>query len=367
LRILLDMRHRNTLSGSVSYIYSILPHLTSASGRHEFIVLLYDHHRLPPGVDCATVTLGTQSGAAQMVYDQVLLPKLIRRAGADIYHPLKYLGSLYPPCPQVTTLHAITETYKGEFPTRFAEAIYWQHLGRRILKRSAHIIAVSAFIREFMVERLKIPAERISVIPHGIDPHFRELKEDATGVSQNDSDFILTVGNIFPVKNFLVAVDVLAALATEFPALRLKMAGATNHAYFQELRSAAKTAGIADRIDFLGYVSAYELVPLMNRSRLLLMPSLTEGCPVTLLEAMACGTPVIGSRRGGIPEIGGDAIVQVDDPHDLAAWRAAARELLRNEEARRRLSAAALQKAAQFRWEKAAQDTLGVYERIGAR
>jgi glycosyltransferase involved in cell wall biosynthesis len=367
LRILLDMRHRNTLSGSVSYIYNILPRLFGASSEHEFVVLRYEEQRLPAGVECESVVLGAQSGGVQMVYDQVLLPKLLRRVGADLYHPLKYLGSTRPSCRQVTTLHAITESYRGEFPTRFMESIYWQHLGRRILRRSSHIIAVSAFIAEFLVERLGIPAERITVIPHGIDPRFRRLDQSGNGASDPGSEYILTVGNIFPVKNFLVAVDVLAVLAPEFPALRLKMAGATDHAYCQEIRAAAQAAGIADRVDFLGYVGADELVPLMNRSRLLLMPSLTEGCPVTLLEAMACGTPVIGSRRGGIPEIGGDAIVQLDDPHDRAAWRAAAAELLRDAEARRRLSAAALQRAARFSWEKAAQDTLCVYERTGAR
>lgn len=367
MRILLDMRHRNTLSGSVSYIYNVLPHLVGAPSPHEFVVLRYEEQRLPARTDCETVALGTQSGAVQTVYDQVLLPKLLRRVGADVYHPLKYLGSTRPSCPQVTTLHAITETFRGEFPNRFLESIYWQHLGRRILHRSSHIIAVSAFIGEFLIERLGMPAERITVIPHGIDPRFRRLGESEAAAGNPGSQYILTVGNIFPVKNFLVAIDVLAALAVEFPTLRLKMAGATNHAYFNEVRVAAEAAGIADRVDFLGYVPPEELVLLMNRSRLALMPSLTEGCPVTLLEAMACGMPVIGSRRGGIPEIGGDAIVHVDDPHDRPAWVAATRELLCNEEARRRLSAASLQRVARFSWERAAQDTLGVYERTGAR
>lgn len=364
MRILLDMRHRNTLSGSVSYIYNLLPGLVSAPSGHEFVVLLYENQRLPVGVDCETVALAAQSGAVQMVYDQALLPKLIRRVGADAYHPLKYLGTAYPSCPQVTTLHAITEAFKGQFPTRFVESIYWQHLGRRILKRSSQIIAVSAFIREFLVEQLRIPAQRITVIPHGIDPRFRRLEADDEGAGHSAADYLLTVGNIFPVKNFVMAVQVLAALAPEYPALRLKMAGATEHAYCREVRKTAEATGIADRVDFLGFVSPQDLVPLMNRSKLLLMPSLTEGCPVTLLEAMACGTPVVGSGRGGIPEVGGDAIVQVDDPHDRPAWIAAARALLADGEARHRLSASALSRAAEFSWPRAVQATLGVYDRL---
>jgi glycosyltransferase involved in cell wall biosynthesis len=366
LRILLDMRHRNTLSGSVSYIYNILPHLIGASNRHEFVVLRYTGQNLPKEVDCETVDLEAQSGATQMVFDQMLLPKLIRSVRPDIYHPLKYLGSMRPSCPQVTTLHAITEPYKGEFPTRFVESIYWRHLGRRILTRSAHIIAVSAYVGEFLAERLGIPEERITVIPHGIDPRFRKLPRDVDGKDERECEYILTVGNLFPVKNFVVAVEVLAALAAEFPALRLRMAGATNHSYYHKIRAEAYAAGVADRIDFLGYLPPEELVPLMNHCKLLLMPSLTEGCPVTLLEAMACGAPVVGSKRGGIPEIGANAIVLVDDPHDRCAWAAAARALLKCDEERGQLSASAVRRAAQFSWERAARETLGVYEQVGA-
>lgn len=208
--------------------------------------------------------LEAQSGATQVVDDQMLLPKLIRSVRPDIYHPLKYLGSMRPSCPQVTTLHAITESYKGEFPTRFVESIYWRHLGHRILMRSARIIAVSAYIGEFLTDRLGIPKERITVIPHGIDPRFRKLPAGRDDEDERECEYILTVGNLFPVKNFVGAVDVLATLAGEFPALRLKMAGATNHAHFHEIRTAAHAAGVADRIDFLGYLPPKELVPLME-------------------------------------------------------------------------------------------------------
>jgi glycosyltransferase involved in cell wall biosynthesis len=365
---MLDIRHRGTLSGSVSYIYNIVPGLLEARGPERFVILHHDEQQLPASWPaCEHVVARAQSGARQALFDQVTLPGLIRRAGVDVYHPLKYLGSLRPPCRQVTTLHAITEPFEGHFPTRHVENLYWRLMGRGILKAGAHIIAVSEFIRRFLLARIGIPAERITVIPHGVDARFRRLPGTAAEGGQTGAPYLLTVGNIFPVKNFVMAVEVLAALSGEFPALRLKMAGATDHPYCAQLRQAAETAGVADRVDFLGYLAPEALVPLMNCASCLLMPSLTEGCPVTLLEAMACGTPVIGSRRGGIPEIGGDAIVQVDDPHDHAAWRAAAGELLRDDEARRQLSAAALQRAARFSWEKAAQDTLCVYERTGAR
>jgi glycosyltransferase involved in cell wall biosynthesis len=364
---MLDIRHRGTLSGSVSYIYSIVPALLDVLDADQFVILRHDEQQLPSDWPaCEDVVVRAQSGSRQALFDQITLPGLIRRSGIDIYHPLKYLGSMRPPCRQVTTLHAITEPYEGRFPTHHLENIYWRFMGRGILRASSHIIAVSEFIQRFLLVRIGIPAARITVIPHGVDTRFRRLPRAASEPGHADAPYLLTVGNIFPVKNFVMAVEVLQALAVDFPLLRLKMAGTTSHPYYQQVQTAAETAGVADRVDFLGYLAPEALVPLMNGASCLLMPSLTEGCPVTLLEAMACGTPVIGSRRGGIPEIGGDAIVQVDDPHDRAAWRAAARELLCDEEVRRRLSAAALQRAARFSWEKAAQDTLRVYEQMGA-
>jgi glycosyltransferase involved in cell wall biosynthesis len=366
VRILLDVRHRGTLSGSVSYIYNLVPHLLQARGGHEFVLLRYAHQALPREWTCESIAIDAQSAAAQAVQDQLSLPRLLKRAGADVYHPFKYLGSMFPSCNQVTTLHSITEPFNGQFPGTLSESIYWRHLGRRIIRSSARVIAVSEFLRGFLLARIGVPEDRITVIPHGIDPRFRRLPESgeaATG-GYAGGNYLLTVGNLFPVKNFVVAVRVLVGLSGEFPDLRLKMAGATDHPYSNEIRAVAEAAGVLDRIDFLGFCDPTDLVPLMNRCRMLLMPSLTEGCPVTLLEAMACGAPVIGSNRGGIPEIGGEAVVVVDDPHDVATWVARARDLLNDHDARQRLSEAALVRAAGFTWQRAASETIAVYDTL---
>lgn len=365
MRILLDVRHRSTRSGAVSYIHNLVPHLLGQGAAHEFTILRSARQQGIHGVDAAELVMPDHSGPVQALHDQLLLPRLLRRAGADVYHPLKYLGSMFPPCSQVTTAHAITEEYHGAFPTSRTEAVYWTHMGRRILRSSAAVIAVSGFIRDFLVERIGIEPRRVTVIPNGIDARFRRLDQPSGGNAIAEP-FLLTVGNIFPVKNFVVAVRMMAALAPAFPRLRLKMAGATGDPYFRQVHAAAERGGVLARVDFLGYVEPDGLVRLMNDATLLLMPSLTEGCPVTLLEAMACGTPVLAAARGGIPEVGGDAVVLVRDPHDASLWIDAARALLHDERARAQLSAAAVERSRQFTWERAAAATLGVYERLGS-
>jgi len=363
MRIVLDTRYR-TRSGAASYIDNIVPGLVKSDSEHEFIVLR-SHTQEPPGwIDCEVITIGSRSAAGQAIADQITLPRLLRKLGADIYHPMKHLGTMFPPCAQVTTAHSITLPFRGVFPISRAEGIYWKVMGTQMLRRSIALIAVSAFVRDFLVEVIGIDPQRIHVIHHGIDARFHRLPGQPAEGSVESGEYLLTVGNIFPVKNFLVAVKVFAALAEEWPNLRLKMAGSTSHPYFQRVKAEVDGAGLSDRVDYLGFTPPTDLVRLFNCARLLLMPSLTEGCPVTLLEAMACGAPAIGSARGGIPEVGGDAVVLVDDPDDVPAWIGATRAMLRDPERRRQLRSASLRRAREFSWENAVRQTLGVYDSL---
>jgi glycosyltransferase involved in cell wall biosynthesis len=366
VRIVLDVRYR-TRSGAVSYLANLTPALLAAAGRqHEFVLLRSSGQGPLPAVVCESVELPPWPGGIQAVHDQVALPRLLRRLGADLYHPMKYLGSMRPPCPQVTTVHAITEDFGGTFPSSPAEVLYWKFMGRRMLRASSHLVAVSGFIRQFLLERIGVPAEKITVVPNGIDPRFGPPGPGTGAAEDAGHPYILSVGNVFPVKNHLTSLAAFQAIAGDDPSLRWKVAGSTRHAFAEEVRAAVAGAGLAHRVDFLGYVEVPELIRLMHGARFLLMPSLTEGCPVTLLEAMACGTPVIASGRGGIPETAAGAALMVEDPMDLVAWGRAARTLHHSEAERDRFRAAGLERARAFTWERTAASTLAVYHQVGA-
>jgi glycosyltransferase involved in cell wall biosynthesis len=179
-----------------------------------------------------------------------------------------------------------------------------------------------------------------------------------------EGPFILGVGNLFPVKNQLATVRAFARVADRLPDHTLVLVGDTSHPYFIEVRNAVNRAALSERVRFPGFVDADALLYLYNRADALFMPSLTEGCPITLLEAMACGLPVVGSRRGGITELGGEAIRLVDDPHDTEAWAAAMLEVATDSATRARMTEASLRRAAEFSWERSGRETLAVYERV---
>jgi glycosyltransferase involved in cell wall biosynthesis len=363
MRIILDMRYR-TRSGAATYIDSIVPGLVRLGRGHEFIVLREEEQSLPPGTECESITERHHSALGQALHDQLALPRLLRSLGADIYHPLKHLGTLFPPCHQITVGHSITRPYRGVFPVSRSEAIYWQFFGNKMFQRSTAVIAVSEFVRDFLIEVIDVPPERITVIHHGTDPRFRRLTAPGEASVSRGSPYLLTVGNIFPVKNFVTAVEVLGRLAPDAPDLRLKMAGSTRHPYCEVVRSRARDLGVLDRVDFLGFQSPEALVELMNGALVLLVPSLTEGFALTLLEALACGTPAVASARGAIPEVGGEAVCLVEDPDDIPAWTAATRDLVADASRRAVLSRQALERSTRFTWQASVEQTLGVYQSL---
>ncbi len=363
MRIALDARYR-TRSGGVSYILNIVPALMAQKSAHEFVLIRFAEQDLPFPKDWPALIVPKGSAAHQAIWDQVVLPRFLVKSGIELYHPLKLMGTAFPSCPQVTVAHAIAQPFEGIFPQSMSESLYWRFLGNKIFRKSAKIIAVSQFIRQFLIEKVGIRDDKIHVVHHGLDPTFRRLEPHSVADAAREAPFLLTVGNIFPVKNHLLAIKVFANLAAEFPSLRLKMAGSTSHEHFAVVAKAVADHNLQDRVDFLGFVKAPQLAEIMNRATLLLMPSLTEGFPLTMIESMACGMAIIGSARGGIPEAGGNAIRLMDDPMDSASWTSATRELLNTPALRETLSKAAIARAAGFSWPTAARETLRVYDSL---
>ena len=239
---------------------------------------------------------------------------------------------------------------------------------RRSAHIASHILTISRFSATEIAAAYRIPPERMTVTPHGVDDTFAPadsdlLEELPTGVSQ---PYLLHVGDLHERRNLPMLVDaVLAArrhVGGVFQALSLVLAGADRGVGDAVLGIAAR-AGAADAVVRLGPVSEKRLRTLYRGAIALAYPSLYEGFGLPLVEAMACGTPVIASDTASMPEVLGGAGILVDRA-DGQAWTSAIVDVVNNEQTRGRLRAAGLRRAAEFTWERTAKITLDAYRRV---
>ena len=184
-----------------------------------------------------------------------------------------------------------------------------------------HIIAVAGACRDFLIQHESIPLEKITLVPNAINLRRFSLGNADRAKSRNkfglpiDAKVIAGVGRLNPQKNFSLFLDIAAALAPRFPELRFLLAGEGPEESM--LCEKARTLGLADRIVFAGYVADTRQV--YAAADILLMPSRFEGLPMTLLEAMAMGLPVVASKLDGIAEVIEDGregfLIESNDTH----------------------------------------------------
>ena len=192
--------------------------------------------------------------------------------------------------------------------TRRADSRLLLALDRFSNRFASHIVAVSASCRDFLITRESIPANDVTLVPNAIDLRrfspstaMRDQARIELGLPAS-ARVVAGVGRLNPQKNFALFLDIAAQLAPRFPGLHFILAG--DGPEEKMLREKAAALGIADRVTFSGYVADTRLVYLA--ADVLLMPSRYEGLPMTLLEAMAMGLPVVASQLDGIAEVIGD-------------------------------------------------------------
>jgi glycosyltransferase involved in cell wall biosynthesis len=261
---------------------------------------------------------------------------------------------LSPLPPLVVTVHDLSHfVLRDVFPAH-KRAPAWLLL-RRAVARARSVVVVSEATRADLLARLPWAADRVHVVPQGVDRAFFTDEDEAIARRRAAEPYILCVGNRKPHKNLQVAVEVLRLLHPRHPGLRLVLAG-DPMAPDDPLRRRAAEAGVAHLVDDVGAPTDAELRALYAGAACFLFPSLYEGFGLPVLEAMAAGAPVVAADRASIPEVAGDAALLADPtaPADLAA---AVERLLLDEDLRAGLVARGRQRAARFTWELTAAAT----------
>jgi glycosyltransferase involved in cell wall biosynthesis len=224
------------------------------------------------------------------------------------------------------------------------------------LRRADRFIAVSRYTADDLVRRAGVPASRIEVVYHGLDPVFTD--EDQIGhPSTSRQPYLLAVGGVSPRKNTRRLIEAFTRWRTRGrhrSAYQLLITGTSLDRDFSKNRSL-----LPEAVSLLGYVDKTELPGLYAGASAFLYPGIYEGFGLPIIEAMACGTPVVTSLTGAAPEIAGGAAVLVD-PFDVESIADGLEQATRPEEADR-LRALGHQRRRQFEWGAAAAATLEVY------
>jgi glycosyltransferase involved in cell wall biosynthesis len=287
----------------------------------------------------------------------------------DLFHePDFVLPPTRPGTRTVLTVHDLTFIRDPEsaFP-RLRH--YLNRVVPRSVARATHILADSLATQKDLTELFGTPPVKITVLYGGVDARFVPVLEPErlTAVRARygigEGPFILGIGTIQPRKNYQRLIQAFANIKSQIPSLELVIVGSKGWMY-DTIFSEVKRLGLESQVLFPGFVDDDDLPALYSAAEMLAYPSIYEGFGLPILEAMACGTPVVTSNTSSLPELAGNAALLVE-PTDVGAIAAAMRRLWQDADLRHRLVADGSDQARKFTWEKAAMQLLRIYEQIG--
>ncbi len=311
------------------------------------------------------VRAGGKSRAMRLVWEQLVLPAQLRAQHIDVLHsPHHTTPMVVAGCSRVVTFHDLTFfVLPKRYPRR--RLIYFRSVSWAAAKAASMLICPSQAVHDDIVRILHTPPEKVRTIAEAAAPAFRII-EDKTVLDRLRYDhllperYVLSVGSLEPGKNRTTLLNAFADLRRRGVEQKLVVTGQRAWKYGEDFRL-AEELGLKGQVVFTGYVAPEEMPALYNAADLFVFPSLYEGFGLPVLEAMACGVPVVTSNVSSIPEVAGDAALLVD-PRDANALASAMEHALKDADVHSTLRQRGLERAATFSWEKAARETIAVYE-----
>jgi glycosyltransferase involved in cell wall biosynthesis len=308
------------------------------------------------------LTAMTTTRSGRIVYEHTQISRLFQKQRATLLHAPSYILPVRFSGPSVLTVH---DTIALDFPSycKSSNVLYFNLLLKRSIRSADRIIAVSHQVKEDILHHCAIDPGRIQVVYHGVDASFRPVTNaEHLGKIRKKyrlpERYLLFVGNIEPKKNLRRVIEALFRIRNQIDH-KLVIAGRWGWKY-RPVQEAIRKYGMQDRVVFLDYVALADLPALYSGADLFLFPSLYEGFGLPVLEAMACGTPVMTSDKGSLPEIS-DGHAFYTNPMCSDEMARDILSALDNHSARLTKSRAGREYAAHFTWEKTWQRTKQIY------
>ncbi|MBI4318695.1 MAG: glycosyltransferase family 4 protein [Chloroflexi bacterium] len=357
-------------AGISRYIRSTVSHLRHLAGDDEYSVFLGDPNLPPefsPGARFRPVIsrLPTARPVVRILWEQLILPLELISRDIDVLHSTGYVQPFACSRRSVVTVHDLSFEL---FPEAFnrANRLYLGAFTRFSVRRADRIIAVSENTKRDLVRLLGAEPEKIDVIYHGVETFFRPI-DDAVLLDafrrehQVPEHYILFVGTLEPRKNLKTLVAAFARLKRAGFPHKLVIGGAKGWRW-GDVFATVEELGLAQEVVFIGYVDLARQPLWYNCADLFAYPSVYEGFGFPVLEAMACGTPVVTSRAASLPEVVGEA-GQLVDPTDASAMAEAMVRVLVSPDLRQEMREKGLERASSFSWHEAARQTRDTYTR----
>ncbi len=353
------------MAGISLYAIRLLTALSKIDTENQY-TLIQDRRHKKPLVQAPHFRVSRCWFPAHHRFEQWPLSLHTRLLGLDLIHSPDFIPPLHNRVPAVITVHDLAFLLYPNFVTE-ESARYYGHVEEAV-KRASRIIAVSQSTKRDLMALLGAPEGKIHVVYEAADPLFRPLpREEAqkrlrnTGLKVPER-FILFVGTIEPRKNLETLLQAYRLLRDQYGVtLPLVFSGAMGW-LSDEVTALMKRLHLTECVHFLGRTGVEQLLALYNLAAVLAHPAHYEGFGLPPLEAMACGTPVVCSNAGSLPEVTGDAALLVP-PDDVDAWAAALYRVLTDASLAQEMRAKGLTQARRFSWEKAARETLAVYQK----
>ena len=369
MRIGFDARMAYYSSGGLGhYIDGLLNGLASIDQENQYTIFRSRKDRrvssLPPNF--RTRPLWTP---CHHRWEQVALPAELALSNLDVLHSPDFIPPLRRRCRSVITVHDLAFIRYPEYLTPDALRYYGQI--RSAVKSADLIIAVSQNTKVDLSELLAVPPAKVRVVYEAASPLYRPLNGGSAAIPESvqalPQPYLLFVGTLEPRKNVPALLQALARIKAQRGPLtpRLVLAGARGWLYQGALELVGKL-GLSEETVLFGPATPQELLWLYNRAEAMVLPSFYEGFGLPLVEAMACGTPVITSRTSSLPEVAGNAALLVE-PEDSDGLAEAICRVLDEAPLRAQLRQAGLRQAAQYDWAKTARATLEVYREAIAK
>jgi len=369
MRIGLDLHTMTELmQGSRTYIYNLIKSILELDRTNEYYLYFSDFENV------ATDSLFKRSNvhcriivpSSRFIRLPISFPLKLAADKIDLFH-CQYMAPPLCPCPYLVSLHDIIhETNPQFYPAGLRFLMH--HLYPISARRAAKVLTISQYSKSQIARIYKIPEERIVVTYVGVSNAFRFVgdKEKIKLIAEKygiKGRYILFVGRIEPRKNLGTLIDAYHLLRTGYAIDHQLAIAGMKDPLFEDFHNNIIARAEGDSVVFTGGVAENDLPYLYNGADLFVYPSYAEGFGLPVLEAMACGVPVIAANGTALPEAVGNAGIMAP-PENPEIWAEAMHSVLSDPELQETMSQKGLQRAQLFTWRKTAEKVLEAYSEL---